>query len=279
MKLGAAYRWNEKLLTTLDINQPNDNYMFVSVGSEYNLLRFMALRMGYRYRLNGLELGDLSGLSAGIGFVFPFTDSMMRFDYAFMPYGVLGNSHRVSIGIEFGHPAAALAPVAVVEKKKQKTPAASAGPAPLPPVQRATPVAAPLEGYSVYKAVVVSRLKLANARSAVYKVTAQSNESLLTKIDGEMRIRSGDDLTVNIGEKSGAPGSKAYRSFAFSTNSPAPYTRVTINLKLPKELKNPSIKLAAGNKAAKPVKISEDGDSIVYEIKMDSLQEFSVINE
>ncbi|MBN1383916.1 MAG: PorV/PorQ family protein [Elusimicrobia bacterium] len=98
-KAGCAYRLLDKKLTTaFDINQSIDNYMKFSAGAEYLLMKMLALRAGYGFRLYGSEPGASSGISAGMGF--KMNDIQM--DYAFVPFGVLGNTHRVSLLVRFG---------------------------------------------------------------------------------------------------------------------------------------------------------------------------------
>jgi hypothetical protein len=63
-----------------------------NLGLEYWLLNSLALRGGYQLGYDG---GDLS---AGAGFRF----GGFGLDYAFVPYSVLGNSHRVSVNYAFG---------------------------------------------------------------------------------------------------------------------------------------------------------------------------------
>ncbi|MFH1367755.1 MAG: PorV/PorQ family protein [Elusimicrobiota bacterium] len=279
IKLGAAYRWNERLMTTLDFNQPNDNYLFTSAGMEYSILRFMAVRAGYKYRLNGLELGDLSGLSAGVGFIFPLTNSRLKFDYAFLPYGVLGNSHRISIGVEFGNfeseyfgqtrkePAA--------EKKKQTR---KTEPAPPPPVIEPQPAVDKLKDYTVFKTQINSGVKTANNRSSLFIINAVSSGGDIKSVDAVLRARSAQDLEIDIGEKPGAPGEKTYKNFAFRTNSPAPIQKADIKLRLLKSAVNPSARTRDGKNIVLE-KISEDENSITYGLQLNELQDFAIVSE
>ena len=88
------------LLGALTIDKPIDNYPSLALGAEYQLTGRLALRGGYRYRLYGNELGPWSGFSAGAGVAF----EKLSFDYAFTPFGDLGNSHRFSLNFRFGEP-------------------------------------------------------------------------------------------------------------------------------------------------------------------------------
>jgi hypothetical protein len=99
LKLGIGFKIPEyNLILGFDINQPIDNYIKLSVGAEYNLNNLIFVRAGYRYKWFGNDLGDLSGLTLGLGIKLePY-----RIDYAFVPFGDLGVTHRISLNVKFG---------------------------------------------------------------------------------------------------------------------------------------------------------------------------------
>lgn len=93
-KAGLALRLlNNKLLVAADINKPNDNGYKAGFGAEYRLNGLFALRAGY----NGKD-GLSDWITAGAG----FTMSGWTVDYAFVPYGKLGDTHRISISTKLG---------------------------------------------------------------------------------------------------------------------------------------------------------------------------------
>lgn len=143
-------------LLALEVSKPVDNYPSIAAGVEYPLTGRLALRSGYRYRLYGNELGAWSGFSAGAGVAF----DKLSFDYAFTPFGVLGNSHRFSINLRFG---AAAAP-----SPKPAAPAASAAPAP--------------SGYRNFEFKVSPRALTLSARGAKYEVKAVSADCGLASV-------------------------------------------------------------------------------------------------
>ena len=67
------------------------------VGAEVTPRRAFSLRLGYRYQVERPDLGGLSNFSAGIG----LRDKNMSLDYAFVPLGDLGQTHRISFNIRF----------------------------------------------------------------------------------------------------------------------------------------------------------------------------------
>ncbi|MBA7495824.1 hypothetical protein ES702_06415 [subsurface metagenome] len=90
-KIGMAYTW-KSLLLALDIAKPTDNDLYYCTGIEWWVMDGIALRAGYK---TNQDIGE--GLTAGFG----FDKGKIRFDYAYVPYGELGNTHKVSFGMSF----------------------------------------------------------------------------------------------------------------------------------------------------------------------------------
>ncbi|KKM91027.1 hypothetical protein LCGC14_1232630 [marine sediment metagenome] len=90
-KIGMAYTW-QSLLLALDIAKPADNDLYYCAGIEWWIMDGIALRAGYK---TNQDIGE--GLTAGFG----FDKGKIRFDYAYVPYGELGNTHKVSLGMSF----------------------------------------------------------------------------------------------------------------------------------------------------------------------------------
>lgn len=78
----------------LDAVQSKDNGSYFTSGLEYRLFEVLQLRMGY----TGLSEFVGNGITYGMGLRF----TRWNLDYAFVPYGDLGNSNRLSVGIRFG---------------------------------------------------------------------------------------------------------------------------------------------------------------------------------
>ncbi|MCY4567980.1 MAG: PorV/PorQ family protein, partial [Candidatus Poribacteria bacterium] len=97
-RLGGAYRlWNDAFILTTDIIRPSDNDIAIGVGAGYTIGNVLHLRTGYKYKIGGNDLGAISGLTGGFGL------TLLRFqiDYALVPFGVLGLTHRVSLVANF----------------------------------------------------------------------------------------------------------------------------------------------------------------------------------
>lgn len=97
LAVGVAARPVKQALLALDLrHRPNASGTEVSLGGEYAVLEAFRLRAGYALR-PGEDAGGASGLGAGFG----LTLSKVVIDYAFSPYGELGNAQRVALSIRF----------------------------------------------------------------------------------------------------------------------------------------------------------------------------------
>ncbi|HRU38245.1 MAG TPA: PorV/PorQ family protein [Candidatus Goldiibacteriota bacterium] len=74
----------------------NDNFD-LSAGFEYFGMKTMYVRAGYKYRFGGNKLQELSGITAGAGLKL----GIVGFDYAFVPFGELGTTHRLTLNLDF----------------------------------------------------------------------------------------------------------------------------------------------------------------------------------
>lgn len=91
MKGGLAFR-RRALTLAMDIVKPADNKIYYCAGAEWWIKDIIALRAGYK---SNEDIG--AGITAGIG----FKRDKIQLDYAYVPYGDLGSTHRVSFGMKF----------------------------------------------------------------------------------------------------------------------------------------------------------------------------------
>jgi len=94
-KLGTSYKYllkNRPLSLVLDINFPRDNKINYSLGTEYLINKVLAIRAGYCL----LKDSEAEGLTCGIGFRF----KELSLDYAWQPFGDLGDAHWFSFKIK-----------------------------------------------------------------------------------------------------------------------------------------------------------------------------------
>ena len=98
-KLGFAYRLAHLPFLLLgDMNLPNDNDPYFSVGGEFTVAKIMFLRAGYKSLYdepNGL--GEQAGLSFGTGILW----RDYQIDYAYSSLAELGKVHRISLAGKF----------------------------------------------------------------------------------------------------------------------------------------------------------------------------------
>jgi len=90
-KVGVASKL-KALTLALDIAKPQDNEIYYCLGAEWWLREVLALRVGYK---TNQDIGQ--GLTAGLGYKF----GRICLDYAYVPYGDLGDIHRISLGMKF----------------------------------------------------------------------------------------------------------------------------------------------------------------------------------
>ncbi len=94
MKLGWAYPFfGDNLIGALDIVNPTDGKMYLNMGVDYKLWDIVSFRVGFTGR-HDLDAGVTYGLRLG--------NERLHLDYAFTPFGALGDSHRLSLGFRFG---------------------------------------------------------------------------------------------------------------------------------------------------------------------------------
>ncbi|HTC19900.1 MAG TPA: PorV/PorQ family protein [bacterium] len=99
--LGASYqifidKANQLLAALAGTLEPNAEQYF-QAGLEYGFQGQLFLRVGFQQPLEDNSIDGLTGLAAGVGFHL----SGLSLDYAYLPYGDLGNSHRINLSYFF----------------------------------------------------------------------------------------------------------------------------------------------------------------------------------
>src|SRR5579871_5277931 len=104
-KLGGSYWLRNTLMKkdqdiiAADMDIQNDTGFKVGIGDEYRMTfgrNDVFLRVGYT------TVADLTGLTAGAGIGHRFDDFDAQVDYAYVPYGILGDTHRISLSVIIG---------------------------------------------------------------------------------------------------------------------------------------------------------------------------------
>ncbi|MBI4376308.1 MAG: PorV/PorQ family protein [Elusimicrobia bacterium] len=101
VSFGGAARVAGSLLISADIkHRPHSAKTSFGVGTEYAVLPALSFRAGYSALSASARSGsDFAGRLGGLGLGFGFKLRSLSLDYAFSPYGELGNAQRVSLGI------------------------------------------------------------------------------------------------------------------------------------------------------------------------------------
>ena len=101
-KAGIAFKpldsTQNRLLIAMDSQYLFKDAFSLSAGVEYVYMDLLALRAGYKAGFGPIDLEGLKGVSGGIGVKF----SGLNVDYAIVPYGDLGVTHRVTLSFMFG---------------------------------------------------------------------------------------------------------------------------------------------------------------------------------
>jgi Uncharacterised protein family (UPF0164) len=100
LRFGTATEISKHFIVTADITAPKDNYAYLSMGNEININFTKDTTVSLRSGFNTRALFDFEGLRnvmLGTGIVY----KEYSLDYAFSPYGELGNVHRISAAIKF----------------------------------------------------------------------------------------------------------------------------------------------------------------------------------
>ncbi len=100
LRLGSSYKVTERWLTSFDLGFPIDNNPYVALGSEYRWFAASDWPVATRAGYNSLTTGDVSGIT-GFSFGFGTEHHGIGVDYAILPFGSLGLTHRISVNIKF----------------------------------------------------------------------------------------------------------------------------------------------------------------------------------
>ncbi|MBI3551366.1 MAG: PorV/PorQ family protein [Elusimicrobia bacterium] len=101
LTVGNTLRPTKNSVLSFDMVAPRDGDPYPALGAEYRVpvdpgMAF-ALRVGYQHRTNTNDISGATSLSAGAGATF----SRFSVDYAWLPYGALGDTHRFSLSYRF----------------------------------------------------------------------------------------------------------------------------------------------------------------------------------
>jgi hypothetical protein len=95
-RVGLSYELfrteSNALMLAADFNHPTDADERINVGAEYTIAKRIYLRGGYKFNY------EEESFTAGGGLNLPITNYDLMIDYAFQEFGILGETHRFSLG-------------------------------------------------------------------------------------------------------------------------------------------------------------------------------------
>jgi len=92
LKLGLGYEFLDLGVLAIDLNKPKDGDSTIHFGAEYIIKEKAAIRLGFNGRND-----SSSGITIGGGTLY----QQFALDYAYIPFGDLGNAHRFSVSLKF----------------------------------------------------------------------------------------------------------------------------------------------------------------------------------
>ena len=101
LRCGSAFRITRHWLASFDLISPKDNATYAALGTEYSWFVRDGISLAGRMGYNSLTAGDISGFT-GVSFGFGLAYQTISFDYALLPYGGLGITHRISLSFKWG---------------------------------------------------------------------------------------------------------------------------------------------------------------------------------
>lgn len=116
LKLGLCIKPNHFNIVT-DFTLPFDNTPYGNFGIEWNIKNIFAFRAGYRSGPQDLfSLGWQNGVSFGCGIFL----GKVAVDYAYVPYGNLGNTHRLSLRTSIPLPGSGLFKIRIIDGRTKR---------------------------------------------------------------------------------------------------------------------------------------------------------------
>ena len=99
VKVGGSYKIKTNRLAAADINAPIDGPQYYGAGTEYVQKIKGSLEVAVRggYNTQNINTGGINGFTVGLGIKY----FMYSLDYAFVPYGDLGNTNKISLSVAF----------------------------------------------------------------------------------------------------------------------------------------------------------------------------------
>ena len=96
----SQYLLNDNLLIAADVTMPLEGELDVAAGVEYKPVEMLALRTGWSLSAKDTADNAGGGFVDAMGFGIGTQYNQFSLDYAWKPYADLGNTHRISLGMD-----------------------------------------------------------------------------------------------------------------------------------------------------------------------------------
>lgn len=95
----------QRVTTSIELNHPNDNSENLHVGVEYEWDEILSLRAGVKRTIGERLLGDdntsSNDLTFGIGIAAPISSALLKVDFAYANYNLLGTPYVVTLSMYY----------------------------------------------------------------------------------------------------------------------------------------------------------------------------------
>ncbi len=217
-RVGTGWTIDRHILLALAGELQDNSMNRLNMGVEYligNLERrvnLLALRAGYVVNFPAPQLTGLTGLTLGLGYEFA---KGMTFDYAFLPTGDLGISHRLSLTFKFDCPKNAHpARPAAAQTQAQAQPAEAAAVPATDEEEAAAPIVVPLAAPIVLRSVLLEDSHFDFDKSALKPdgmaaldenvQLLKDNPNTLVRVAGYTSLRGKEEYNQQLSERRAA---------------------------------------------------------------------------
>ena len=100
VRFGSSFKITPAWLASVDASAPRNDHPYVGLGTEYWLVNGKDWGFSGRAGFNSETIGSIDGFS-GIAVGFGLRLRGLAMDYGFVPYGGIGQAHRISITYNF----------------------------------------------------------------------------------------------------------------------------------------------------------------------------------
>lgn len=188
-RVGASYGLDKNTLLAGSGELKRGGFGRAQVGVESFVHPIIALRAGLVHNFSDAQLDGNNGVTAGIGII--IIENMM-FDYAYIPYGDLGTSNRISLTYKFH------CPKKVVKAEPKPEPVATPKPVPVP-----KPVI-------VQNVIILEKLIVLEDGHFEFDSSALTKDGVKTVAENAQILRDNPESKIRVAGYASAQGTTEY---------------------------------------------------------------------